>query len=219
MTTTWEWSPGSTTFSLNPIDLPVGADAFLELVTLGTASLSFTGNTAAGSFEIIGLSIPASSFEVGQAIQAAGLAADGSAGGGIPPGSYIDSVGVGGANTFTITNGQPGSGNVAGTPQAAYATSSALSMVANDPYPIGSLALSVSPTSGISMIDNNYDGTGDPGHTGNGQTISNMGGYAIGGVWVTFDGTGTFDLSATFTSADPNYTDATLANFQQVVVA
>ena len=78
--------------------------------------------------------------------------------------------------------------------------------VAIDEYPYGTLAATVTPSTGTTIVDWNMDGGNLPGPTtGNGSAMSNSGGQAMGYFGVTFADAGTFTLEVAYTSSDPDY--------------
>jgi hypothetical protein len=163
------------------------------MTTSGAVTTSFSGSTAIGSFNITGVASLAG-LAIGQPLSGPGLQTD----------SFISGFGT---NTVAFSNG--GAAGPSGVPQPASATGSG-TFVASDPWPIGYLGVSVSPPIGIS--DNNFDGGTDADHIGTGTAISNWSGMAIGGADLTFGAAGSYEVSITYTSNDPNYATTTLTN-------
>jgi hypothetical protein len=90
--------------------------------------------------------------------------------------------------------------------------------IAGDPYPDGTLALTVTPDTGVTITDNNFDGTGNANNIGDGTAAENASSQGQAGFQVSFADAGTVSVSVVFTSADPNYSDASLATPLTVVV-
>lgn len=196
-----------------PSSINIGAltPVAITLAVTGTVTTTFSGNTTTGSYDITGVA-STTGLAAGQPIVAAGLQADGSGGGGLPVGSTISAIS---GTTVTFTNGAPGGS------QPAYASTSSLSIVASDPFPLGYLAVTTSPTTGVAITDDNADGAGTGGgdNTGDGGAIQNEAGQASGDVHLSFGGFGTFDVLVAFTSDDANYSSLAAASVLTVVVS
>jgi hypothetical protein len=68
------------------------------------------------------------------------------------------------------------------------------------------LAVTTTPTTGVTIVDWNLDGGNIPNPIkGNGSSMSNSGGQAMGYFGVTFASAGTFALSVAYTSTDADY--------------
>lgn len=93
-----------------------------------------------------------------------------------------------------------------------------LGSLVTDPYPSGTLALVVTPSTGVTITDNNFDGTGHANNIGNGTAAENASSQAEAGFQVSFASTGTFTVSATYTSTDGNYASAAITNPLTIVV-
>ena len=76
-----------------------------------------------------------------------------------------------------------------------------------DEYPYGYLGVTVTPSTGVTVVDWSFDGTGHDGNVGNGTSMCNSGGQAMGYFGVTFADAGTFTLEVAFTSYDPDYSN------------
>jgi hypothetical protein len=169
----------------------------------GSVTTAFSGSTTVGSFNITGVASLAG-LAIGQPLSGPGLQTD----------SFISGFGT---NTVAFSNG--GAAGPSGVPQPASATGSG-TFTASDPWPLGTLGVSVSPATGVGIVDYNFDGTTNAGNVGNGLAISNWSGMAIGGADLTFGvGAGTFEVSITFTSGDSNYATTTLTNAIAIVVS
>jgi hypothetical protein len=99
----------------------------------------------------------------------------------------------------------------------ALGTEAGASITASDPFPLGSLAVNVSPANGTTITDYCFDDTGNPGNEGDGQLILNYSGQAEAYFTVAFAEPGTFEVSVNFSSADTNYADATSSPITVVV--
>lgn len=88
-----------------------------------------------------------------------------------------------------------------------------------DAYPYGTLAVEVTPSTGVTIVDWNYDGTGNSDNVGNGTAMCNSGDQATGDFGITFADAGTYTLSVSYTSTDENYSDATVEPVLTVDVA
>ena len=153
----------------NPLSVPPGATVRLNMNAAGAVTTTFSGTTTAGSFNITGVASLAG-LAIGQPLTGPGLQTD----------SFISGFG-----TATVAFSNGGAAGPSGVPQPASATGSG-TFAAADPWPIGSLAVSVSPATGVNIADYNFDGGTDPDHIGTGLAISNYPGMAIGGVDLSF---------------------------------
>jgi hypothetical protein len=80
-------------------------------------------------------------------------------------------------------------------------------VTAIDEYPDGWLTATVTPSTGVTIADYSFDGTGNDNHVGDGSNMSNSGGQAMGLLAVTFADAGSYVLSVAYTSVDDNYAD------------
>lgn len=122
------------------------------------------------------------------------------------------------ASTLTFANypEPPGSPSL-----GALQSGTAVPFKVADPYPLGNLVFSISPTTGWTMIDVNADGTGSTGNEGNGTFVANLSGQAEGSVVITFDTAGTYTINCTYepSATEVNYLAASVPTSLSVVAA
>lgn len=84
--------------------------------------------------------------------------------------------------------------------------------VSGDPGPKGTLVASVTPGTGITLADYNFDASNPPNELTNtsATAITNYSGQAEGMFYVAFASAGTFSVSVAYTSTDGNYSSATV---------
>jgi hypothetical protein len=142
----------------------------------------------------------------GQAITALGYLPRNTAGGNA---SVIATVG---ASSCTFANGvfNEDTDSYPNTIPAP-ASASGVTFTIGDPTPIGSLAAVVTPSTGVTITDQNSDGSGNVSHFGNGSVIANLIGAAEGSFDVSFGSAGTFSVSCIFTTGDPNYSSVSVS--------
>jgi hypothetical protein len=76
-----------------------------------------------------------------------------------------------------------------------------------DPLPIGTLDVTVSPTTGVTVRDWGFDGSNPPEiEVGNGTAACNLDDEGYGCFGLDFADAGTFTVSVQFSSDDANYT-------------
>ena len=194
----WNGTPGSAPASVN---VPALGELVIELATSGDAGGTIMANATKGSCILTGVS-SFDGLQVGQNLD----------GPPIPPNSTISLLDETGG-TLTFTNNGPG-----GVPQGAYATEYTAFATA-DIWPVGYLSVSVSPSVGVTVTDYNFDGSSDSNFKGDGQGIMNYSGQAGGNVHLTFGARGTFEVSVTYNSNDPNYSTTTFPNIISVTVS
>jgi hypothetical protein len=83
--------------------------------------------------------------------------------------------------------------------------------IAHEDTPSGFLVTTVTPSTGITLTDYNFDSTTNVFNVGNGQVMSNYSGNPEGGVRVAFASAGSFSISATFASTDSAYAGALIS--------
>lgn len=88
---------------------------------------------------------------------------------------------------------------------ASFLTATGATFIATDPTPFGTLGFSVSPGTGITVYDINFDGTTRDVIQGTGTLVENYAGQGVGEVFFTFASAGSFTVSASYTSSDPLY--------------
>jgi hypothetical protein len=127
---------------------------------------------------------------------------------GVPANSYIESVG---ASSITFVNGEfnEDTGQWV-APQGATASIGGQQFYVTDLAPIGTLLASVTPSTGITLADQNADSTGNVSHIGNGTAICNLIGEGEGGFTITVGSAGTFTVECTFVTNDSNYSGVTV---------
>ena len=85
--------------------------------------------------------------------------------------------------------------------------------VPGDPAPGGTLAVTSTPSTGVTISDNNFDGGSDSNHEGSGTVAENNSSQAEAGFVLSFANAGTFIVSAAYTEVgDSNYSNATIAD-------
>jgi hypothetical protein len=76
-----------------------------------------------------------------------------------------------------------------------------------DPLPTGTLDVTVSPSTGVTVEDWGFDRSNPPViAVGNGTAACNLDGEGYGCFGITFADTGSFTVGVEFTSTDANYT-------------
>jgi hypothetical protein len=123
----------------------------------------------------------------------------------LPSGSWISAI-TGASVTFR--NGYEDS---TVNDQPALFSGVGMVLIVNDFYPIGSLLASVSPSTGVTIVDCNADGQGYVSYLGNGSAICNLAGQAEGNFEMTFASAGTFTVECMFVTTDSNYADVTVS--------
>jgi hypothetical protein len=204
----WHASGGSQWSGL-PVALGSHSNAPLavfNVATAGSAGFTTTGVTTLGSNTITGLNINTGLLAVGQAIGASG----------IPAYSWISSLNIG-ALTLVFRNGFL---DTTSNDMPATFGSSGVGIFLHiaDPCPIGTLLTSVSPSTGVTITDDNFDGPTDIDYRGDGSAICNLSGFADGNFSMAFASAGTFVVECMFVTADPNYSNVTLSPPITIVV-
>ena len=89
-----------------------------------------------------------------------------------------------------------------------------------DPLPIGTLDVTVSPTTGVTVNDWGFDGSNPPTiEVGNGTAARNLDGEGYGVFAIDFADAGSYTVSVQFTSSDANYTSETGVQTLEVTVS
>jgi hypothetical protein len=132
--------------------------------------------------------------------------------------NYISSITLTGGvpSSFTFFNAEGATGDDLGA-----LSTNPMFVFVSDPAPSGTLDFSVSPSTGVTITDQNADasfGTGNVNHIGDGTAVCNLLGQGEGGCWISFASAGTFVISASYTSTDVDYLDATISNPLTIVV-
>jgi hypothetical protein len=183
-----------------PFSIPHGNPVQFVAGVSGANSLGqFYGITTAGSTSITSVT-SVTSLAVGQ------LLCDGL---GIPPNSRIASIS---GSTVVFGNGMFNEdANAFLNSQGATESVGGQWFATFEDFPLGSLAVTVSPMTGINVADDNPDGTGSIEHVGAGTAIGNEAFEPEGAFYVTFDSAGTFTVTATFipVAGDSNFSTAT----------
>jgi hypothetical protein len=173
--------------------VPVGGLLDAQVLSLGAARMTPTGNTNAGSGTIYALS---ATTGLGIAMPIVGAP--------IPNGSVIGSV----VGSEVILAGLP-----------ALATATGAQFTVYDAQPLGYLTAAISPATGVTVVDNNPDDNGTDNYIGNGTLIANFGNEAEGGFSATFATAGTYSVSVAYVSSDPEYNNATINPLLTVTVS
>lgn len=206
----WEGAIGSGV--PNPIDLPIGVPLEVVVSVLGGYIYGGeTGDFVAGSTTIT--SIPSTApFTVDQMVQ--DLAPGEEAFSFLPTGpNFIASL----TSTSLVFVNYP---EPPGTPAlGALQSGTAVAFMVTDPFPLGHLVFTISPSSGWTMVDVNADGSGNTSNVGNGSFVANLTTEAEGSVGITFSVAGTYTVSAAYSPADANYLAATVPAPLTIVVA
>lgn len=195
---TFEWRaqyPGQVPPSV-PISLAAGQRLWAFVTCSGTApSVTFTGTVVENSQDIIDVSGTTGLYP-GMAVQGDGLQND----------CTIIQIGLPGAGGEVIVSG------------VGLVSQSGVEFTATDPAPTGTFAISVSPSTGVTIEDQNFDGSSASPPVGtNGQLVCNWDGEAEGTFTIEFPSAGTYTVSAAFTSGDTNYANAAAAPLTVVV--
>ncbi|MHB1599305.1 MAG: Ig-like domain-containing protein, partial [Acidimicrobiales bacterium] len=194
----FEWS--SLTPSQPPnFSVPTGAPVHLVVSTLGVGIAgSFAAVTTAGSTDLT--SVSGTDCAVGQLII-----------GGeefIPAGSRLAAWSP---PTASFGNGEwDEDANRYLDPVGALGSVGGFAFQTVEDAPIGTLAAVVSPGTGVTIFDQNSDGTGNVSHLGDGSVMANLTGQGWAVFQVTFSDTGTFRVSANFAppAGDANFAAA-----------
>lgn len=182
-----------------------GAGAWLLVgaAVTGTWSTTIAGDIVQGATEITGIA-STTGIAVGHQIVGDGVY--------LPLGPVATITAVG-ASTLTFEDLSSPAGNLV----TALASGTGVSFTIQSPYPLGALAFDLSPFSGVTLADYDPDGTGGN-NTGNGTAVSNLAGQAEGGVTIGLLAAGTYSVSVSYTSRDPQYSSATIGAALSVTV-
>ena len=187
--------------------MPAGDVLKATVLTIGSTSTVFpiTVLASAGSDSWQLVSGTMSDLRVGMVIVPALEVAPP---GGVPNGLAI--VGINEPVSGSIELGGGGYGYATGAPWI-YTQPASLTLEADlnavDEYPYGTLAATVTPTTGVTITGYNLDGGSDSQHTDDGSAMSNSGGQAMATFSVEFADAGTFTLQVAYTSYDTDYAD------------
>jgi hypothetical protein len=91
--------------------------------------------------------------------------------------------------------------------------------VPGDGAPDGTLDVTVTPTTGVTLTDQNADGTGNVSNIGTGTAAVNLSSQAEAGFRINFATAGTFTVSVAFNEADANYTNGSVPDPLTVIVS
>ena len=200
--TAFQWDNPSLMAGNPPaVTMPHGDTLLAGVLTIGSSSTMypFTASCAAGSYNFA----VASGFSNLQP----GMVVIGGTGI-LPNGLQILELNAPNSGSVLLGgfDGPPwGAGSVYTMPAGVTLTAST-QLYAVDEYPYGALAVTTTPSTGVTIVDWNLDGGNVPGPIkGNGSAMSNSGGQAMGYFGVTFADAGTFTLEVAYTSTDPDY--------------
>jgi hypothetical protein len=195
-----QWSGNPITGLSHTLNAPIN----FQVNTTGSVALALTGTVTSGSNTISSLS-STTGLVVGQAIN----------GPGIPAYSWIASINAG-ASSLVFRNGYLDSTS---NDLTATASGTGVALVVSDPCPIGSLLAAVTPSTGITLTDVNADGSGNIATIGDGTSIINLSGQAVGNFVVQFAAAGTFTIQCTFVTSDTNYSGIAVSPTITVVIS
>lgn len=175
------------------------------IVVVGSSSVvvPFTADLTAGSYNVA-VQSGFNNLLVGMNVAPlAGPTSDGKPA--IPNGAQITALNQPISGSIEIGDGW----SFATTPAArlavgAWTGSNPASLTAVDEWPSGTMAATVSPSSGITISDWS-DPASEP---GNGSAMTNNGGQATGVLYVSGFSAGTYTVNVAYTSTDPSYANA-----------
>ncbi|WP_249020562.1 hypothetical protein [Conexibacter sp. S30A1] len=163
--------------------------------------IAFTASCPAGG-SVFSVASGLADLEVGQAVVCAtsGILPGGLQVIGIDQPSGSDVVLGGGAGPWAY----PANPWIFSMP-ATVALTTSDQLYAIDSYPVGTLAVTVSPSTGVTVADWNMDGSyTQPDPTGgDGTSMSNSGGQAMGLFQVTFPAAGAYTVEVTYSPVNP----------------
>ena len=206
--TSFQWSnPGLMPGNPPAVAMAVGDQLKAGLLTIGSTSTvyPFTASCAAGSSEF-SVASNLGDLKVGMPVVCATP-------GVLQAGVVILNVDEPSSPYIVLGGGYgPWAYNVINNPwiysmPAGQALTTGETLYAIDQFPYGTLAATVTPSTGVTIEDWNMDGSStNPGPTtGNGSSMSNSGGQAMADFGVTFAAAGVFTLEVAYTSSDPDY--------------
>ena len=187
MNTGWAWWPTTPGDTPPPITLQHGVQQLECLVaTIGAVELAFTGNIVQGSIQVTNVNLASGYLYGGMPIQGACIPNDT---------TILD---VSGGLLLDLSAKAVSSGTNA-------------PFKAQDVAPNGYLTASVTPTTGVTMADYNFDGGRINPMTNTGALqMWNYSSQAEALCYIGFANPGSYSVSVGFTSLDSNYGNATV---------
>src|SRR5579875_1363261 len=199
--TAFRWcNPGLVPGPPPAASLPAGFTLKAGVVTLASdvAMYPFTASCAAGQQRFSVLS--------GFSNLQAGMWVAPTAPGILPNGLQIWTLYT--VDSSLLLAGVGGSPPVGGAFTATVSVTPSTPLYAVDEYPYGTLTAAVTPSTGVTIEDWNFDGANLPDPLpGNGSAMSNSGGQADAGFAVTFSEAGEYTIEVSYESADPAYSN------------
>jgi hypothetical protein len=190
------------------VTMPAGYVLRANVLTMGSAStvypITTLVNAGSDAFQLVSGTM--SDLRVGMPVIPAVQA--------VPPNGLPNGLAIVGVNEPTSGSIQLGGGAspwLSGSGEAPWIyeqpTSQTLeaALSAVDEYPYGSLAATVTPNTGVTLVDYGFDGTGNDNNVGDGSSMCNSCGQAMGDLAVTFADAGAYTLAIVYTSTDADY--------------
>jgi hypothetical protein len=203
---------------LGDIIMTIPAGTPIEFVALAAGDVSFTiTGDLQPSMLITNLS-STSEVAAGQFIQCPSIPYDPASGRGGPYPAIITAVYVA-SSSLAYANGMfDGDEDTFIDNLAPTVAVNGVTLTVTDYMPAGEFAAVVSPGTGVTIEDQNADGTGNVSHIGDGLAICNLIGDAFGDFEVSFANAGDYTVTCKYTSSDPNYATVTLSPPVKIVV-